>query len=78
MDADGTKDGYDIEMITAAKAISSVPIIASGGAGELEDFSRALDAGADALLAATLFHFGTVTIEEVKADLAARGYPIRQ
>lgn len=78
MDADGTKDGYDIEMIKAAKAISSVPIIASGGAGQVADFASALEAGADALLAATLFHFGTVTIEEVKTDLAARGYPIRR
>lgn len=78
MDADGTKDGYDIELISAAREISSVPIIASGGAGKVADFASALEAGADALLAATLFHFGTVTIEEVKADLAARGYPIRR
>jgi len=77
MDADGTGDGYDIEMIRAVRAISSVPVIASGGAGKLSDFASALDAGADALLAASVFHFGTFTIAEVKADLSARGYSIR-
>jgi imidazole glycerol-phosphate synthase subunit HisF len=77
MDADGTGDGYDIEMIRAVRAISSVPVIASGGAGKLSDFASALDAGADALLAASVFHFGTFTIAEVKEDLTARGYSIR-
>jgi len=78
MDADGTGDGYDIEMIRAVRAISSVPVIASGGAGKLSDFASALDAGADALLAASVFHFGTFTIAEVKEDLSARGYSIRR
>ena len=77
MDADGTGDGYDIEMIRAVRAISSVPVIASGGAGKLSDFASALDAGADALLAASVFHFGTFTIVEVKEDLSAQGYSIR-
>ena len=77
MDADGTRDGYDIEMISAARAISQVPIIASGGAGKIEDFSSALKAGADALLAASVFHFGTFSIGQVKQDLAERGYAIR-
>jgi len=77
MDADGTGDGYDIEMIRAVRAISSVPVIASGGAGKLSDFASALDAGADALLAASVFHFGTFTIAEVKEDLSAQGYSIR-
>jgi len=77
MDADGTGIGFDLEMIRAVRAIASVPVIASGGAGKIEDFALALDAGADALLAASVFHFGTFTIEAVKADLAARGYSIR-
>ena len=77
MDADGTGNGFDLEMIRAVRAIASVPVIASGGAGKIEDFALALDAGADALLAASVFHFGTFTIEAVKADLAARGYSIR-
>jgi len=77
MDADGTGNGFDLEMIRAVRAIAAVPVIASGGAGKIEDFALALDAGADALLAASVFHFGTFTIEAVKADLAARGYSIR-
>ena len=77
MDADGTGNGFDLEMIRAVRAVASVPVIASGGAGKIEDFALALDAGADALLAASVFHFGTFTIEAVKADLAARGYSIR-
>jgi len=77
MDADGTGNGFDLEMIRAVRAIASVPVIASGGAGKIEDFALALDAGADALLAASVFHFGTFTIQAVKADLAARGYSIR-
>jgi cyclase len=58
MDADGTRAGYDIGMITAMRSVSKAPLIASGGAGTLADFSAALDAGADALLAASVFHFG--------------------
>jgi len=77
MDADGTGNGFDLEMIRAVRAVASVPVIASGGAGKIEDFALALDAGADALLAASVFHFGTFTIQAVKADLAARGYSIR-
>ena len=78
MDADGTKSGYDIEMIRAVRSISKVPLIASGGAGSLEDFASALDAGADALLAASVFHFGIHRIEEVKRFLSGRGYCIRE
>jgi cyclase len=77
MDADGTRAGYDIGMITAVRAISKVPLIASGGAGTLEDFAHALDAGADALLAASVFHFGIHRISDVKRYLDAQGYSIR-
>jgi cyclase len=77
MDADGTRAGYDIGMITAVRAISKVPLIASGGAGTLEDFAHALDAGADALLAASVFHFGIHRIGSVKRYLDAQGYSIR-
>ena len=78
MDADGTRAGYDIGMITAVRAISSVPLIASGGAGAREDFAHALDAGADALLAASVFHFGTHRIGDIKNYLDSRGYPVRK
>ena len=77
MDADGTRAGYDIGMITAVRAISAVPLIASGGAGRVEDFAAALDAGADALLAASVFHFGTHRIHDVKGYLKRQGYPVR-
>jgi cyclase len=77
MDADGTRAGYDIGMITAVRAIAKVPLIASGGAGALEDFAAALDAGADALLAASVFHFGIHRIGDVKRYLSAQGYTIR-
>ena len=78
MDADGTRAGYDIEMIERVRQITHVPLIASGGAGSLEDFSRALAAGADALLAASVFHFQTFTIGQVKDDLARHGYAVRR
>ena len=78
MDADGTRAGYDTEMIRAVRAISPVPLIASGGAGALEDFARALDAGANALLAASVFHFGLFRIQEVKRYLSQAGYFIRE
>ena len=78
MDADGTRKGFDLELIKAARDVVSVPIIASGGAGKVSDFSDALAAGADALLAASVFHFGTFTIAEVKNELAAARYPVRQ
>jgi cyclase len=77
MDADGTRAGYDIGMITAVRAVSKVPLIASGGAGSLDDFSAALDAGADALLAASVFHFGIHRIGDVKSYLAKHNYPVR-
>lgn len=77
MDADGTRAGYDIGMITAVRAVSRVPLIASGGAGTLEDFSAALDAGADALLAASVFHFGIHRIPDVKKYLQGQGYSVR-
>ena len=77
MDADGTRAGYDIGMITAVRALSKVPLIASGGAGALEDFAHALDAGADALLAASVFHFGMHRISDVKRYLAGQGYSVR-
>jgi cyclase len=64
-------------MITAVRAISKVPLIASGGAGTLEDFGAALDAGADALLAASVFHFGIHRISDVKKYLSSQGYSIR-
>lgn len=77
MDADGTRAGYDIGMITAARSVSKVPLIASGGAGTLEDFALALDAGADALLAASVFHFGVHRIADVKKYLSGHNYSVR-
>jgi cyclase len=77
MDADGTRAGYDIGMITAMRSVSKVPLIASGGAGTLADFAAALDAGADALLAASVFHFGIHRIGDVKSYLGSHNYPVR-
>jgi imidazole glycerol-phosphate synthase subunit HisF len=77
MDADGTTGGFDLEMIAAVRAVVDVPLIASGGAGRAEDFPPAVAAGADAVLAASVFHFGTLRIGEVKAALAGAGYPVR-
>lgn len=77
MDADGTRAGYDIGMITQIRQISSLPLIASGGAGSLEDFAAAIEAGADALLAASVFHFGIHRISDVKKYLREHGYPVR-
>ncbi|MDX6320767.1 MAG: imidazole glycerol-phosphate synthase subunit HisF [Propionibacteriaceae bacterium] len=77
MDADGTKAGFDLELINAVRQVVDVPLIASGGAGRAEDFPPAIDAGADAVLAASVFHFGTLRVAEVKASLAAAGYPVR-
>ena len=77
MDADGTRVGYDIGMITAMRSVSKVPLIASGGAGTLADFAAALDAGADALLAASVFHFGIHRIGDVKSYLGSHNYPVR-
>jgi cyclase len=77
IDADGTRDGFDVELIEQVRAISSVPIIASGGAGKIEHFVDAALAGADALLAASVFHEGTMSIAEVKSALNARGVEVR-
>jgi cyclase len=77
MDADGTEDGYDLSLIELVRREVSVPLIASGGAGRIEDFVPAVQAGADAVLAASVFHFGTLAIGEVKGELARAGYPVR-
>jgi cyclase len=77
MDADGTQDGFDLELIRAVRAEVSIPVIASGGAGAVEHFAPAVEAGADAVLAATVFHFGTLRIAEVKGALAQAGHPVR-
>jgi cyclase len=77
MDADGTRQGYDLVLLAMVRAAVSVPVIASGGAGRLEDFAPAVAAGADAVLAASVFHFGTLRIEAVKRALADAGYPVR-
>ena len=77
MDRDGTRSGYDLEMIRRVREICDVPLIASGGAGDIGDFERALQDGADALLAASVFHFGIYRIEEVKRAIAQAGYPVR-
>ena len=77
MDADGTKAGFDLELIRAVRAAVTVPVIASGGAGKLADFPPAVEAGADAVLAASVFHFGELRIAEVKDALRAAGQPVR-
>ena len=77
MDADGTRAGFDLDVIRLVRAAVSVPVIASGGAGRAADFPPAVDAGADAVLAATVVHFGTVSIHEVKQALAEAGHPVR-
>jgi cyclase len=77
MDADGTTSGYDLELIRLVREQVSVPLIASGGAGAVGDFAPAVEMGADAVLAASVFHFGMVTIGEVKEALRAEGYPVR-
>ena len=77
MDADGTTDGFDLELIRLVRAEVSIPVIASGGAGAVEHFPPAVEAGADAVLAATVFHFGTLRIADVKNALAASGHPTR-
>jgi cyclase len=77
MDADGTTEGFDLELIRLVRAEVSVPVIASGGAGTVDHFPPAVDAGADAVLAATVFHFGTLRIADVKSALAASGHDIR-
>jgi cyclase len=78
IDADGTKAGFDLEMITIMRELSSVPVIASGGAGRVEDFPPAIAAGADAVLAASVFHSGDLTIGDVKRELADAGMVVRR
>jgi cyclase len=77
MDADGTKAGFDIELIEAVRAVVDIPVIASGGAGKVEHFAPAVASGADAVLAASVFHFGDLTIGEVKESLRAAGNAVR-
>ena len=77
MDADGTKAGFDLELIRLVRAAVTIPVIASGGAGAAPDFPPAVEAGADAVLAATVFHFGAVSIREVKSALTGAGLPVR-
>ncbi len=77
MDADGTRDGFDLELIGLVRAAVSVPVVASGGAGVAAHFPPAVAAGADAVLAASVFHFGHLTIGEVKEALASAGLPVR-
>jgi cyclase len=78
MDADGTKDGFDLAMLRQIRAAVGVPLIASGGAGALDHFPEAVAAGADAVLAASVFHFGQLRIDAVKRELAQAGYPVRE
>ena len=77
MDADGTEAGFDTELIELVRREVSIPVIASGGAGSVDHFAPAVDAGADAVLAASVFHFGTLTIGEVKQAMAAAGHQVR-
>jgi cyclase len=77
MDADGTKTGFDLEMLRAVRSVVSVPVIASGGAGAIGHFAPAIEAGADAVLAASVFHFGELTISAVKDSLREAGHPVR-
>jgi len=77
MDADGTTQGFDLELIAKVRAVVDVPVIASGGAGAVEHFAPAIAAGADAVLAASVFHFGEVSVAQAKEALATAGYPVR-
>jgi imidazole glycerol-phosphate synthase subunit HisF len=77
MDADGTKAGFDLELIAAVRKVVDIPVIASGGAGVVEHFPPAVAAGADAVLAASVFHFGDLTIGQVKDSLRDAGNPVR-
>ncbi len=77
IDRDGTSDGYDLELTSAVSAAVGVPVIASGGAGQLEHLAEALHAGADAALCASIFHYGRFTVSEAKAHLIAAGVPVR-
>jgi cyclase len=77
IDADGTKEGFDLELVGLMRELSHVPVIASGGAGSVEDFAPAVLAGADAVLAASVFHNGELTVGDVKRELAASGIAVR-
>ncbi|MGL4340567.1 MAG: imidazole glycerol phosphate synthase subunit HisF [Rhodoglobus sp.] len=77
IDADGTKQGFDLELITAMRELSSVPVVASGGAGAVGDFAPAIQAGADAVLAASVFHDGELTVGDVKLALTEAGWATR-
>ncbi|MEV6376573.1 imidazole glycerol phosphate synthase subunit HisF [Micromonospora sp. WP24] len=77
MDADGTKAGFDLELIRAVRQVVDVPVVASGGAGRVAHFPPAIAAGADAVLAASVFHFGELTVADVKDALRHRGHPVR-
>jgi cyclase len=77
IDADGTKQGFDVELVAAIRSVSTVPVIASGGAGALEHFAPAVEAGADAVLAASVFHNGELTVGQVKGALRAEGVEVR-
>jgi cyclase len=78
MDGDGTRDGFDLELIRAVREVVSIPVIASGGAGKVADFPPAVEAGADAVLAASIFHFGDVSIGEVKDAMADARIEVRR
>ncbi|MBC6820949.1 imidazole glycerol phosphate synthase subunit HisF [Corynebacterium sp. LK33] len=78
MDGDGTKDGFDLELLEKVRAAVDVPVIASGGAGKAEHFPPAVHAGANAVLAASIFHFGEVSIAEVKEEMDREGIEVRQ
>ena len=77
MDADGTRAGYDLEMVRVVRDAVGVPVVASGGAGLLAHFAPAVEAGADAVLAASVFHFGELRIGAVKAALHTAGHTVR-
>jgi cyclase len=78
MDRDGTKDGYDIPLTRAVTSAVNIPVIASGGAGELDHFAEVvIEADADAVLAASVFHFGEYSVRQVKEHMAAAGIPVR-
>jgi cyclase len=78
IDRDGTKIGFDLELLRAICEAVSIPVIASGGAGEFRHFAEAFAAGASAALAASLFHFRELEIPDLKRDLASQGVPVRQ
>ncbi|MCT9000860.1 imidazole glycerol phosphate synthase subunit HisF [Microbacterium memoriense] len=78
IDADGTRDGFDLELVALMREVASVPVIASGGAGKLSDFAPAVRAGADAVLAASVFHSGLFSIGDVKTQLMGEGIEVRR